>query len=66
MTPLEIPYKRKAVDPLECIRAGWELVKPQYWLFVDRKLKGLDAVKLSFKAAMANFWRLLAMGRSRA
>ena len=33
MTP-EIPYKRKAVDPIECIKAGWELVKPQYWLFV--------------------------------
>jgi uncharacterized membrane protein len=33
MTP-DIPYKRKAVDPVECIKAGWELVKPQYWLFV--------------------------------
>lgn len=33
MTP-EIPYKRKAVDPIECIKAGWETVKPQYWLFV--------------------------------
>jgi len=33
MTP-EIPYKRKAVDPIECIKAGWELIKPQYWLYV--------------------------------
>jgi uncharacterized membrane protein len=33
-----------------------------YPLIVDRRLAGLDAVKLSFKAAMANFWRLLAMG----
>ena len=33
MTP-EIPYKRKAVDPIECIKAGWELIKPHYWLFV--------------------------------
>lgn len=33
MTP-EIPYKRKAVDPFECIKAGWELVKPQYLLYV--------------------------------
>jgi uncharacterized membrane protein len=33
MTP-EIPYKRRAVDPVECIKAGWELVKPQFWLFV--------------------------------
>jgi uncharacterized membrane protein len=33
MTP-EIPYNRRAVDPVECIKAGWEVVKPQYWLFV--------------------------------
>lgn len=34
MTTPEIHYNRKAVDPVECIKAGWELVKPQYWLFV--------------------------------
>ena len=32
-----------------------------YALIVERKLQGFDAVKLSFKAAMANFWRLLGM-----
>lgn len=32
-----------------------------YPLIADRKLGGFDAVKLSFKAAMANFWRLLGM-----
>ncbi|HEY2962874.1 MAG TPA: hypothetical protein VGJ37_10690 [Pyrinomonadaceae bacterium] len=32
-----------------------------YPLIVDRKLAGLDAVKLSFRAALANFWRLLGM-----
>lgn len=32
-----------------------------YPLIVDRKLQGFDAVKLSFKAAMKNFWRLLGM-----
>jgi len=32
-----------------------------YSLIVDRKLQGFDAVKLSFKAAFANFWRLLGM-----
>jgi|SRR5215213_7399336 len=32
-----------------------------YPLIVDRKLSGFDAVKLSFRAALANFWRLLAM-----
>ena len=32
-----------------------------YPLIVDRKLQGFDAIKLSFKAALANFWRLLGM-----
>jgi uncharacterized membrane protein len=32
-----------------------------YPLIVDRRLTGLDAVKLSIKAAMANFWRLLGL-----
>jgi uncharacterized membrane protein len=32
-----------------------------YPLIVDRKLSGFDAVKLSFKAAFANFWRLLGL-----
>ena len=39
MTP-EIPYKRKAVEPVECIKTGWELVKPQYWLFVGMCIIG--------------------------
>src|SRR5262249_24376380 len=32
-----------------------------YPLIVDRKMQGFDAVKLSFRAALANFWRLLGM-----
>jgi membrane-anchored glycerophosphoryl diester phosphodiesterase (GDPDase) len=32
-----------------------------YALIVERKLQGFDAVKLSFRAAMANFWRLFLM-----
>jgi uncharacterized membrane protein len=32
-----------------------------YPLITDRKLQGFDAVKLSFRAAIANFWRLLGM-----
>jgi len=32
-----------------------------YPLIVDRGLPGLDAVKLSFRAAFANFWRLLGL-----
>ena len=32
-----------------------------YPLIVDRKLKAIDAIKLSFRAGLANFWRLLGM-----
>ena len=32
-----------------------------YPLIVDRKLNAMDAIKLSFRAAMANFWRILGM-----
>lgn len=32
-----------------------------YPLIVDRKLQAMDAIRWSFKAAMANFWRLLGM-----
>lgn len=32
-----------------------------YPLIVDRRLQGVDAVKLSAKAAMANFWKLLGL-----
>lgn len=32
-----------------------------YPLIVDRKLGAMDAIKLSFRAAMANFWGLLGM-----
>lgn len=30
----EIEFKRNAVQPVECIKAGWELLKINYWLFV--------------------------------
>lgn len=32
-----------------------------YPLIVDRRLSGVEAVKLSIKAAMANFWKLLGL-----
>ena len=38
------------------ISIGFTFVYP---LLVDRKMAALDAIKISFKAAMANFWRLL-------
>lgn len=39
-TPL-IPYQRNAIRPVECIKAGWNLIKDQYWLFVGMVLVGL-------------------------
>ena len=32
-----------------------------YPLIVDRRLSGINAVKLSIRAGIANFWRLLGM-----
>jgi hypothetical protein len=29
-----IEFRRNAVEPMECLRAGWSLIKNQYWLFV--------------------------------
>ena len=40
MTP-EIPFRRNVVDPVECIKGGWEIVKNQYWLFVGMTLVGI-------------------------
>ena len=37
----EIPFKRNAVQPIECIKGGWELIKSQYWLFVGMSVVGL-------------------------
>jgi uncharacterized membrane protein len=34
-------FKRKAVDPVVCIKAGWNLVRDQYWLFVGIVFIGL-------------------------
>ena len=40
MTP-EIPFRRGAVEPVECIKGGWEIIKNQYWLFVGMTLVGV-------------------------
>lgn len=37
MTP-EIPFRRSVVEPVECIKGGWEMIKNQYWLFVGMTL----------------------------
>lgn len=41
MTTSQIPYRRNAVEPVQCLKAGWDLVKPQYWLFVGIGLVGV-------------------------
>src|SRR4030095_7271018 len=32
--PADIPFKRRAVEPMKCFREGFNLVKDKYWLFV--------------------------------
>jgi uncharacterized membrane protein len=41
MGEAEAPFLRGAVRPVECLRAGWDLVKDNYWLFVGITLVGL-------------------------
>jgi hypothetical protein len=36
-----VDYRRAAVEPVECLKASWELIKDQYWLFVGLVLVGL-------------------------
>jgi uncharacterized membrane protein len=40
-TTPEVPFRRGAVAPVECLSAGWELIKDQYWLFVGMAAVGL-------------------------
>lgn len=37
----EIDFKRNVVQPIECIKGGWELIKSQYWLFVGMTVVGI-------------------------
>jgi hypothetical protein len=37
----EIEFKRNAVQPVECIKAGWEVIRSQYWLFVGMTVVGI-------------------------
>jgi uncharacterized membrane protein len=36
-----IPFKPKAVEPVVCFKAGWALIKDQYWLFLGISLVGM-------------------------
>ena len=40
MTP-QIPFQRNAVEPVQCIKDGWQLIKGQYWLFVGMAAVGM-------------------------
>jgi hypothetical protein len=37
----KIEFRRNAVEPMECIRAGWNLIRSQYWLFVGMTAVGV-------------------------
>jgi hypothetical protein len=37
----EVEFKRNAVEPIECIKAGWNLIRSQYWLFVGMIVVGV-------------------------
>src|SRR5215813_1815421 len=37
----ETTFKRKAVEPIACMKAGWDLIRGQYWLFVGITLVGM-------------------------
>src|SRR5467141_1111932 len=36
-----LEFRRNAVQPMECLRAGWDLIKNQYWLFVGITVVGI-------------------------
>ena len=37
----EIPFNRNAVEPVECLKASWALVRNQYWLFFGISAVGM-------------------------
>ncbi|MEP6912662.1 MAG: hypothetical protein ABI923_07900 [bacterium] len=36
-----IEFRRNAVEPMECIKTGWNLIRNQYWLFVGMTAVGV-------------------------
>jgi uncharacterized membrane protein len=55
----ETAFRVVAIEPFECYREAWRRIRDQYWSFsllliVDKKLAGLDAVKLGAQAAWRN------------
>ena len=39
-----IEFKRNAVEPMECLKAGLNLIKSQYWLFVGMTAVGMIGI----------------------
>ena len=40
--PIDLPeFGRKAVEPVACIKAGWNLIRNRYWLFVGLSVVGV-------------------------
>jgi hypothetical protein len=37
----QITFNRNAVEPVACLKAGYELIKDQYWLFLGMAIVGL-------------------------
>lgn len=37
----DIPFKRNAVEPMRCLKEGWNLIRDQYWLFVGMCFVGI-------------------------
>lgn len=37
----QIPFQRNAVQPVECLKGGWNLIKERYWLFLGMTLVAL-------------------------
>src|SRR5262245_14691228 len=37
----DVPFKRNAVEPMTCLKEGWNLIKDQYWLFVGMTFVGI-------------------------
>ena len=37
----QVPFSAAAVQPMECLKTAWELIKPQYWLFLGIVIVGM-------------------------
>lgn len=39
--PARIEFRRNVVEPMECLKTGWNLIRNQYWLFVGMTAVGV-------------------------